>query len=285
MEIVRFKILEDSNIETYFTSLHYSIHKLNQLLNLKLVKVNNRIASIDSELTKGDIVSLDITSFEEIDYLVEFDKQIELKVVYQDDYLLIVDKPKGYKIYSDNPKDYTMANIVRNYYNIKGINRKIRHCHRLDVECSGLLMYALDPIVHASISYMIEHKEIKRTYLAKVEGKVKKSGIINYNIGKDRHENKMICLNDGGKKAVTHYELVKYDQDSNTSTVLVNLLESGRTHQIRVHMAKIGHPLVGDTIYGLKKNKDEELNLQSYKLEFSHPITKEKMIITLDNRN
>lgn len=197
-------------------------------------------------------------------------KQCEVDICYEDEHCLIVSKPKGMATHPNEEKDtntcmnHVMAHVLSNG------GRYAEHVHRLDAGTSGLLLVAKHPIAKSIFDRMIEEKKIVRIYEAEVEGIVKQnSGTINAPIGKDRHHGSRRVVSKSGQIAVTHFKVVK----RNVNTSIVHLqLETGRTHQIRVHMAHIGHPIVGDVLYGGKKKIDGTYRLQAIKLIFQHPF-------------
>jgi 23S rRNA pseudouridine1911/1915/1917 synthase len=269
MEILKLKILNETTINEYLKTLGLGKSKINSLIDGNKIKCGKTTIKQNMLLKKDDVLFIDIKDYEKIDYEpIEND----INILYEDDYLLIINKPKGIIIYDLDQKETTLANHLRYYYQINNINRSIRHVHRLDKDTDGCILYAKDFITHAALSKMLENDEIKRIYHAEVEGRVNKKGTINKNIGKDRHNNNKMIICDKGVNAVTHYKLLEYKKETNTS-ILEIVLETGRTHQIRVHFMSEGHPLLGDKIYN-SKNKEKELKLQSYSIHFIHPITK-----------
>ena len=198
--------------------------------------------------------------------------KLSVDVVYEDDYLLIINKPRGIIIHDDDKKKLnTLSNRVAKYYYDNGLNLCVRFAHRLDFDTTGLIIYVKDSLSFAYMNHFIENHQINRYYLALVEGNFKeKSGKINKNIGKNRHDSKKFIISKTGKEAITNYEVIKnYEGYS----LVKLLLETGRTHQIRVHMASIGHPLLGDTLYGKKSNLIDRVALHSFKLSFIHLIS------------
>jgi 23S rRNA pseudouridine1911/1915/1917 synthase len=150
------------------------------------------------------------------------------------------------------------------------------HVHRLDQGTKGLVLIAKHPLIKSMLDRMLEEKKIIRTYEAIVDGYMtQKSGSIRTSIGTDRHDSARRAVSPSGQTAITHFEVV--GQDSNFTKVNV-ILETGRTHQIRVHFSSIGHPIAGDRMYGSRTRADN-YSLQARKLQFVHPITKEMVIV------
>ncbi len=199
---------------------------------------------------------------------------------YEDEHCLIVSKPKGMATHPNEPGDTdTCMNHVMRYVQDQG-GVYAEHVHRLDQGTKGLLLVAKHPIAKSVMDRMIEEKTITRTYAAEVQGNIRsESGTINEPIGKDRHHNTRRVVSPTGQHAVTHYEVVKRFK----GTCIVHLvLETGRTHQIRVHLAHIGHPIVGDTMYNARETASGDYELHAIRLEFQHPFLNE--ITTVEDR-
>lgn len=274
MEILKIKILNVLTIDEYLKSLGLGKNKINSLIDRNKIKLNKNYVKHNTLLKKDDYLYIDIEDYEKIDYEPI---ESELNILYEDDYLLVINKPKGIIIYDLDQKEESLANYVRYYFQINNINRAIRHVHRLDKDTSGCILYAKDFITHAALSKMLENDEIIRVYHAEVEGRINKKGTINKNIGKDRHKNNKMIISESGVTAITHYKLLEYNKEKNTSLVEI-ILETGRTHQIRVHFMSEKHPLVGDKIYN-PNTTVKELQLESFSISFIHPITKQKITI------
>ncbi len=258
-------------LKDFLGSFYLSSEKIKYLITNNCCYINGEINN-NKILKEHDELCIDTSFYDDNDVLPV---EKELNVLYEDEYLLIVDKIANCIIYPDELNiDNTMANYVSNYYLKNDLNYKIRHAHRLDYETTGVLVYAKDVITHSAISKMIEEKILIRKYLAIVEGKLlNKKGFIEAPIGKHRHENGKMIVSKSGKYAKTFYEVIK---ENNKYSLISLKLETGRTHQIRVHMSYINHPLVGDGKYGSKIN-DIRVLLHSHIVDFIHPITKEKI--------
>ena len=191
----------------------------------------------------------------------------ELDIRYEDDDILIVNKKNKISTqpnighYSDS-----LANNIKYYFEENNINSTVHLVNRLDFETSGLVLVAKSSYVHN----LFKRIDIKKKYYAVVEGIVENDGIIEKPIIRDGK----IRVIGGDKMAITEYHVIKY----NTNTLIECILHTGRTHQIRVHMKSINHPIVGDNLYG----NGDNLALQSYYLEFIHPITKKEIKVELD---
>lgn len=204
--------------------------------------------------------------------------QCDLTIQYEDDHCLIVSKPKGMATHPNDVHDVdTCMNHVMAHI-IAGGGHYSEHVHRLDRGTKGLLLVAKHPIAKSIFDRMIEEKTIIRTYEAEVQGNIRQeSGTINAPIGKDRHHPTRRVVSKSGQHAITHYEVVKRFKQ----TCLVHLvLETGRTHQIRVHMAHIGHPIVGDTMYDARKTASGDYELHAIQLEFEHPFLNKRIVVS-----
>lgn len=204
--------------------------------------------------------------------------QCDLTIQYEDDHCLIVSKPKGMATHPNDVHDVdTCMNHVMAHIIAAG-GHYAEHVHRLDRGTKGLLLIAKHPIAKSIFDRMIEEKTIIRTYEAEVQGNIRQeSGTINAPIGKDRHHPTRRVVSKSGQHAITHYEVVKRFKQ----TCLVHLvLETGRTHQIRVHMAHIGHPIVGDTMYDARKTASGDYELHAIQLEFEHPFLNKRIVVS-----
>lgn len=203
--------------------------------------------------------------------------QCEVTIRYEDEHCLIVSKPKGMSTHPNEANDTnTCMNHVMAHIQENG-GSYAEHVHRLDQGTKGLLLVAKHPIAKSVFDRMIEEKTIIRTYAAEVQGNIRTdSGVINAAIGKDRHHNTRRVVSASGQHAVTHYEVV---QRFKNSCVVHVILETGRTHQIRVHMAHLGHPIIGDTLYNARQTATNDYELHAIQLEFQHPFINERVVV------
>lgn len=208
-------------------------------------------------------------------------EDIPLNIVYEDNNLMVINKPQGMVVHPA-PGNYSGTLVNALLYHCKdslsAINGVIRPgiVHRIDKETSGLLVVAKDNQSHIELSAQIKSKKALRSYWALVNGKVKENGTVNAPIARHPKDRKKMAVVSGGREAVTHYKVL---EEFEGYTLLECILETGRTHQIRVHMAHIGHSIVGDKTYGLKKEKFnlEGQLLHAKTLGFDHPVTGESM--------
>jgi 23S rRNA pseudouridine1911/1915/1917 synthase len=236
------------------------------------VTVNGKLTSWTSPLLQGDI--LQIRLFKEVEYDVP-PTYGELDVLFEDEHLIVVNKPAGIDTHPNTPDETdTMANLVAFHYQAEGESCRVLHIHRLDRDTSGALIFAKHPLSKAILDRLLAERQIKRTYHALVHGRLKqKKGTISEPIGRDRHHNTRRRVSPSGQDAVTHYKVMEV---RNPYTLIEVQLDTGRTHQIRVHMSHIGHPLAGDTLYGGKPVFTRQA-LHAARISFPHPLTGERI--------
>lgn len=243
-----------------------------KLLEEGRVLANGEKIGKNYKVKEGDILNIDMPEPEVADVLPE---NIPLDIVYEDDDLLVVNKPQGMVVHPA-PGNYsgTLVNALMYHCkdNLSAINGTIRPgiVHRIDKDTSGLLVVAKNNDAHISLTAQLKEKKAVRKYYALVNGTVKENGTVNKPIGRNPSDRKKMAVVAGGREAVTHFNVLRnYDR----YTLLECILETGRTHQIRVHMASVGHSIVGDKTYG--KTKEEfKLNgqlLHAKTIGFNHP--------------
>lgn len=247
------------------------------------VTVNGKVVKASYKLKEGDALDINIPEPEEL--MVEAE-DIPLDVVYEDDDLLVVNKHQGMVVHPA-PGNYTgtLVNALLHHCKgeLSGINGVMRPgiVHRIDKNTSGLLMVAKTNRAHISLAEQIKEHSFSRRYKAIVHGKFKSTeGTVDAPIGRNKKNREKMCVTkENSKNAVTHYKVIEEYADT---TLVECILETGRTHQIRVHMAHLGHPVMGDDVYG-RKNEKFNLNgqlLHAYLVGFVHPVTKEYMEFT-----
>ena len=257
------------------------------LIDEKKVKANNKVIKSNYKLKKGDFIEVEVPEPVELNVSAE---EMNLDIVYEDEDVLVVNKEKGIVVHPA-PGNYTgtlVNGILHHCSDLSGINGVIRPgiVHRIDKDTSGILVIAKNDEAHNDLAAQFKEHSIKREYYALVEGKFSKvEGTVDKPISRDKKERIKMAINSDGKRAVTHYEVLE-QYDKGVSLVKCTL-ETGRTHQIRVHMASIGHPLVGDLVYGYKRQKFniEGQALHDKTLGFIHPRTKEYMEFTSELPN
>ena len=204
-------------------------------------------------------------------------ENIPLDIVYEDKDLVIINKPSGMVVHpASGNYENTLVNALIYRYNLDDTNVRSGIAHRIDKDTSGLVIVAKNDKTLELLTDMFKNKEIKKTYVAIVDGVINnKSATINAPITRDVKDRKKMMVGKDGKNSITHFYVIKTFK--NNTYISLNL-ETGRTHQIRVHMAYIGHPVTNDKVYG-KENTSFGQYLHASKLEFIHPITKKEMII------
>ncbi len=268
--IVNYPIYETRTIKDYLESFYLGKSKIYNLFFNNQILLNNHKCKENDSIKNGDIIS--IIYDEEIDY--EKSKK-DIDILYEDDYFLIINKPKNIIIHDSKSNTDSLSNRVANYYYNNGISLNIRFAHRLDFETTGLIIYCKDMLTHSYMNHFIETHDIKREYRLLVSGKMnKKKGFIDLPIGKNRHENGKMIVSKTGKEARTYYEVLK---EYKSYSYVKCLLETGRTHQIRVHFSYLGHPLLGDLLYGGDANLIDRVSLHSYMTSFIHPVYKNSL--------
>lgn len=192
-------------------------------------------------------------------------------VLFEDDHLLIVNKPAHLLVHpTEHAHRRTLDHLVAGYFAANGIASKVRHIHRLDQDTSGVILYAKHALAAAFLDEALRVRAVKRTYVAYVHGVLRQNaGTIAKPLGKDRHHPARRRVTLGGESAITHYRL---EEQYSQAAKIVCQLDTGRTHQIRVHLSDMGHPLIGDTLYGGKPAGLERQALHAIDLSLVHPF-------------
>ena len=258
----------------------FSRSYLQKLLKDQAVSVNGKPVKANYKTQEGDRILLEVPDLREPDILPE---DIPLDILYEDEYLMVVNKPKDMVVHpSAGHMEGPLVNGIMAHCKgrLSGINGVLRPgiVHRIDKDTTGALLLCKDDAVHRDIAEQLKEHSIKRRYRAIVMGNLKEDeGTVDAPIGRHPVDRKKMAVNyKNGKEAVTHYKVLeRFGQ----YTYIECRLETGRTHQIRVHMASIGHPLLGDTVYGTAKNpwKLQGQTLHAMILGFRHPVTGEYM--------
>ncbi|MEE0856211.1 MAG: RluA family pseudouridine synthase [Ruminococcus sp.] len=256
------------------TELGLSRSAAASLIEAENVLVNGKAVNKKHKLMQGDIISVSVPDPVEYEAKAE---NIPLDIVYEDDYLLVVNKPKGMVVHpAAGNYEGTLVNALLYHCkdSLSGINGVMRPgiVHRIDKDTSGLLIVAKNDFSHALLAEQIKEHSFTREYEAVVFGNLKDdSGTVDAPIGRNPNDRKKMCVTQkNSKNAVTHWEVLERFK---SYTYIKCKLETGKTHQIRVHMAYIGHPVAGDPVYGVKKEKTgfEGQCLHARKIGFVHP--------------
>ena len=202
--------------------------------------------------------------------------KMNLNIIYEDDSLIVLDKPFNMPVHpSLNHYEDSLSNGLKYYYDSINLHRKIRPINRLDKDTSGIVIFAKNEYAQDRI------RITNKIYLTILEGKLEGSGIIDKPIARKADSIIERCISDNGEKAITEYSVIKNFKIGNEEFSLVKcILHTGRTHQIRVHMASINHPILGDTLYGKSSSLIGRQALHAYKLTFVHPIIKKEIEVT-----
>lgn len=272
---------ENIRLDQYLSnSLDISRSKIQKLLKQDKILVNGKKEKSSYLVQINDLIEIN----SELDFSIKIEaKKIPLDIVYEDDYLMIINKKSGMVVHPA-PGHYTdtLVNALLYHFNIKETtNIRVGIVHRLDKDTSGLMMVAKTDEMLEKLSNMIKEKEVKRHYLALVDGVISHdSGTIDAPIGRDINtREKMMVTDINSKEAVTHFKVLERYKEY---TLVECILETGRTHQIRVHMAYINHPIVNDPIYNKKKSTDFGQMLHSKSIEFIHPVTGKKIYFEVE---
>ena len=261
-----------------------SINSLSRTMVKKLIEednitVNGKKTKVSYKVQTNDVIEVNIPEAKELDIIAQ---DIPIEVVYEDSDIIVVNKPKGLVVHPANGNwDGTLVNAImaKCKDSLSGIGGEIRPgiVHRLDKDTSGLLIIAKNDEAHLNMSNQIKNREVKKIYYALVRGVVPENeATINMPIGRSTKDRKKMAVTKDGKEAVTHFKVI---QRFSKYTLLEVKIDTGRTHQIRVHLSEIGYPVVGDEVYSNGKNefgvKGQLLHAKS--LDFKHPITGKEM--------
>ena len=250
-----------------------------RLIEQEKILVNGKKQKVAYKVTEGDTITIEETEAKTIELKAQ---EIPIDIIYEDNDIIVVNKPKGMVVHPANGNpDGTLVNAIMAICkdSLSGIGGEIRPgiVHRLDKDTSGLLIVAKNDKAHVNMSEQIKNHEVKKTYIALVRGIVKENeATIDMPIGRSRSDRKKMAVDKNGRNAVTHIKVLKrYDK----YTLLEINIETGRTHQIRVHLSHIGYPIIGDYTYSNGKNEFGVVGqcLHAKSLEFKHPITGKKM--------
>lgn len=272
-----------TRIDKYLSiTFGYSRSYVKKLLDQNLILVNNQIVKPSYQVKLNDNIVIVKEIEEEIDVTPE---NIPLNIIYEDNDVILINKPSGMVVHPGSGNfNHTMVNALLYYTNkLSDCNGEFRPgiVHRIDKDTSGLILVAKNNQAHAILADDFANKRVKRTYIALVKGVLKHNHItIDAPIGRDKADRKkMMVTADNSKNAVTHVDVIKRYHDY---TLVKCTLETGRTHQIRVHMAYIGYPIVNDPVYNNKNATSFGQFLHSSEIDFTSPITKKHLHFQVD---
>ena len=277
------EVIEQVNkrIDAYMAEKYEDISRvaIQRLIETGKILVNGKKVKASYKVQVNDKITMEEEKAVEIELKAQ---DIPVEIIYEDRDIIVVNKPKGMVVHPANGNpDGTLVNAIMAICkdSLSGIGGEIRPgiVHRLDKDTSGILIVAKNDKAHINLSQQIKEHKVKKTYIALVKGIVKENNAtINMPIGRSEKDRKKMAVTKKGKEAITHFKVLKrYDK----YTLLEINIETGRTHQIRVHLSQIGYPIVGDEVYSKGKNewniKGQCLHAKS--LDFKHPITNEDM--------
>ncbi len=272
-------------IDKYMISkLNVSRSKIKRMIDTGNILVNGKNIKASYILKFDDEIYYNEEYSEDVDIVAQ---DIDLDIVYEDEYLLVVNKKSGMVVHPGvgNYEDTLVNALMFHCNNLSHVNGKVRPgiVHRIDADTSGLLLVAKNDDVHNDLARQISEKTVLRKYIALVHGVIlEDTATIDAPIGRSKTDRKKMDVTDvNSKEAITHLRVIERYKNS---TLIECVLETGRTHQIRVHMAYIKHPVVNDPVYGYKKLDDKEFGqmLHAQTIGFVHPVTKKYLEFSVD---
>lgn len=256
-------------LREYFGISNRLLLKLKQNKKIYLNDSNN--IYLDMNIKENDLIKINLDFEEDNSNIVPV--KMDLNILYEDDSLIIIDKPPHMPVHpSFNHYENSLSNGVKYYFDSINLHRLIRPINRLDKDTSGIVMFAKNEYIQSRLT------NYTKEYIAIVVGALEGKGIINKPIKRKSDSIIERCIDENGEKAITEYEVLKnFNIDGEDLTEVKCLLHTGKTHQIRVHMASINHSILGDTLYGKASNLIDRQALHAYKVKFIHPITKKEI--------
>lgn len=261
---------------------NFSNRLLTKLIKNKKISFNGNIIDTRIFISNFGIIKIDLNYKEDNSNIVP--TKMNLDIIYEDKWILVVNKPAGCPIHPSRLHyEDSLSNGIKYYFDSINLNKKVRPVNRLDLNTSGLVIFAKCEYIQEQLSIQMANNLFKKEYLCLVDGILEeKNGTINLPIARKNGSIIERTINKNGKSSITHYYVLK--EFDNYSLVHCKL-ETGRTHQIRVHMQAIGHPILGDTLYGKSSDLINRQALHSYKIECVHPVSSKKFNFTADLPN
>lgn len=286
MKIFKVKKEEENNrIDRYLTKKTNELSRvaIQRLIEEEKILVNNKKTKASYQIQENDEITVEEEKPKEIEVKAQ---DIPVEIIYEDKDIIVVNKPKGMVVHPANGNpDGTLVNAIMAICkeSLSGIGGEIRPgiVHRIDKDTSGILIVAKNDKAHIKLSEQIKNHEVKKTYIAMVRGIVKENeATINMPIGRSTKDRKKMTVTKNGKEAITHFKVIERFPQHNC-TLLEVKIETGRTHQIRVHLSQIGYPIIGDITYSNGKNEwgIQGQCLHAKSLQFKHPITGKEMFL------
>lgn len=275
---------ENQRIDSYLAKKEeLSRVTIQRLIDEKKILVNSKKVKASYKIQESDKITIEQEEVKEIELKAQ---DIPVEIIYEDKDIIVVNKPKGMVVHPANGNpDGTLVNAIMAICkdSLSGIGGEIRPgiVHRIDKDTSGILIVAKNDKSHINLSEQIKNHEVKKTYIALVRGIVKENeATINMPIGRSTKDRKKMAVTKNGKEAITHFKVIgRYSKHN--CTLLEVKIETGRTHQIRVHLSQIGYPMIGDTTYSNGKNEwgIEGQCLHAKSLKFNHPTSGKEMFL------
>ena len=286
MENIKVKKEEENNrIDSYLAKQkeEFSRVTVQRLIEEEKILVNGKKTKPSYKIQENDEITIEEEKPKEIELKAQ---DIPVEIIYEDNDIIVVNKPKGMVVHPANGNpDGTLVNAIMAICkdSLSGIGGEIRPgiVHRIDKDTSGILIIAKNDKAHINLSEQIKNHKVKKTYIALVRGIVKENeATINMPIGRSTKDRKKMAVTKNGKEAITHFKVLqRYPQHN--CTLLEVKIETGRTHQIRVHLSQIGYPIIGDMVYSNGKNEwgIQGQALHAKSLQFKHPTTGKEMFL------
>ena len=279
----KYNITESDRLDKIVSKLELNLSReaVQRMIKLGKILVNEKQEKPSYKTNIGDVITVEEEEAQEVDLKPQ---EMPLDIIFEDDDILVINKEKGIVVHPGNGNpDGTLANAVmaKCKESLSGIGGKIRPgiVHRIDKDTSGLIIIAKNDTAHINLSEQIQQRQVKKIYIALVRGIVKENeATINMPIGRSTKDRKKMAVTKTGKEAITHFKVI--NRYSGYTLLELNI-ETGRTHQIRVHLSEIGYPIVGDEVYSNGKNPFNVKGqmLHAAKLKFKHPKTGEEISV------